>query len=88
MTDGSLKVTPMVETIVIFVLILMFACIWLWDFARRQKRRATLYRDETGFYVWVDFDGRKCRSRTHPEKPGGAWYSHSGYAGGDAGGLD
>lgn len=50
---------------------------------RLRRRRASLRRDERGWYVWVECDGSTARSRDRPDEPGGAW--DDGGDGGDGG---
>lgn len=61
----------------------------IWDANRKRKRRETLRRDDSGAYVWIDFDGSERRSTKHPEEKGGEWHSEGGAGdGGDGGGGD
>ena len=74
---------------VLLVLILaIFASIKLRSSIRHRARRESLYRDGTGTWVWMEFDGSTRRSEIHPERPGGAWHSESssGWGDGDGGG--
>lgn len=80
-------------------LIVALVVAWIvWSQVRRSKRvrsrRESLHHDGAGYWVWTDFDGSTQRSKTHPDDPGGAWFSSGGHSGGghdggfDGGGFD
>ncbi len=70
----------------------LIAFVWwqIRQIQRHKARRNSLHQDGGGFWIWTDFDGETRRSGTHPDEPGGAWYSSSdnGEGGGSDGGGD
>lgn len=53
---------------------------------RHKARRDSLHRDNSGAWVWVEFDGSTQRSDIHPDRPGGAWYTKPSDTDGGGGG--
>ncbi|WP_157133001.1 hypothetical protein [Roseobacter sp. SK209-2-6] len=69
-------------------LVILVVAFIVWDIRRTRRRKESLYQDHTGAWVWIDHSGEERRSDTHPEEPGGEWYSDGSGDGGDGGGGD
>lgn len=82
-----------IEVTLILLVLVVVCVVFAWSANRNQKRRASLRKDdESGLWIWTEFDGSSKSSKIHPDEKGGAWYTESsssdGFDGGDDGGGD
>lgn len=64
----------------------VFVILAIWHHRLRGKRAQSLFRDEAGFYVWIDLTGTRRQSAENPSLAGGEWDIEDGSSGDGDGG--